>query len=249
MKWTHELLVIINNDINSSDIKKSLSRYFLNNYFNNYWPSLAEAAKMCFISESVVTNFAKSLGFSGYREFIFKTRQEFKDYNKLNESNILSNSSAMFTKIANYFINNENKINELVKILRTKKNIYIVCSTIFKNYVIDFYNLLINNNINCILLMDDRGLISNQNKINDGTDAMIYFISSFESLSAIEQYKNFYKKIKDIIIICDESKAENFDVFKLMITFYNTNHVNVFEKISNLYMLFNIIDLKLKSSS
>lgn len=248
MKWIHELLVNINNDINTSEIKKNLSRYFLNNYFNNYWPSLGETAKVCFVSDSVVTNFAKNLGFSGYREFIFKAKEEFKNYNKSNIVSDLKNDNQMFENICNYFINIDNKINALVDILKNRKNIYLICSPILKNSVIDFYNLLINNNINCILLMNDRGLIARKDKIINGNDVILYFVSSFESFGIIEQYKYFKEKIIDNIIICDESKCDNFDTYKLMITLYNSNHSNIYEKISNLYMLFNIIDLKLKSS-
>ncbi|AGR41246.1 hypothetical protein [Spiroplasma taiwanense] len=71
-----ELLVDLSKS-NSKSSYKSIATIILKNYNTGIFKNQIELAKECFVSESVLTKFAKKLGFSGFREFNFSLKNEY----------------------------------------------------------------------------------------------------------------------------------------------------------------------------
>ncbi|QEH61960.1 hypothetical protein SCHIN_v1c07650 [Spiroplasma chinense] len=120
-------------DMSKKDSKssaKNIAEVILRNLNEGLIKNQTELAKECFVSESVLTKFAKKLGFSGFREFNWMLKTEYSKY-YLNNSKKLDSYELMgniFNDFYNLVTQNKDFLETLSEKIKLNNKVLIICS-------------------------------------------------------------------------------------------------------------------------
>lgn len=117
--------MIESNYENLTTVEKTIADFFINNKeFKNL--EAKSIADYLYISEASISRFAKKIGFTGYREFIYHyqaTFQEEKIEVEEGTKDVLNTYQELLNK--SYNLINEEQMNRITKLISDKKRIYV----------------------------------------------------------------------------------------------------------------------------
>ncbi|QEH61972.1 hypothetical protein SCHIN_v1c07770 [Spiroplasma chinense] len=130
---------------NSETTSKIIASVILKDYDHGIFKTQTELSKECFVSESVITKFAKQLGYSGWKEFYYSLKNEYKKYYiQPSSESVETNMLFEQIKIFNNYINVETQfLTNLAKAINEKKKVIILPSYQLEDCCEFFYECLI----------------------------------------------------------------------------------------------------------
>ncbi|AGY41728.1 putative transcriptional regulator [Mesoplasma florum W37] len=170
-----------------------------------------ELSEKSFVSESTITKFSKSLGFSGYKELVF----DLKKQNKLNEINEIGNMKNFLRDIDDWLISKKDTIKLIATSIAAEKNVYIYSSYQFRIASNFIYELLLEGEITPIIFETQYIFMKNIKKKKQSINIILFGGLDTESLVdqvEFEMLENF-KKEKSFLITSQfsEEKLKKFN--------------------------------------
>lgn len=223
-------------------VEKQIADFFINNREKIDF-SAQSVAQLLFVSESSLSRFAKKIGYSGYREFIYNYQLNFVEEAQIVQEDtkqVLNTYQELLNK--SYSLIQEEQLDRVTKLLSEKKRIYVYglgCSgLVAQEFKIRFMRF----GIDIEAVTDFHLLMMNEVRLNK--DCLVIGISlsgaTKEILDAMLQAKG--KKATTILITSryKESFIQTFDEVILTAVKQNLEYGNV---ISPQFPLLVILDI------
>ncbi|WP_031542336.1 MurR/RpiR family transcriptional regulator [Mesoplasma photuris] len=171
-----------------------ISKKILEHYNEGEFLSQSELANECFVSQPLITQFCKSINFSGYRELIIRLKIEYENIiylNKMNLNNLNETLSDLIT--LHEFINNNIKIlNELINSILNNEKIAFISSG-QSNYSMQFFINSINiKGFTNVVFFNSQSLGRSSRYVDSLFKFNKYFFTFTGVLSPLE--KRFYNE-------------------------------------------------------
>lgn len=106
-----------------TQVEKVIADYFLHETIEDF--SSKAIAQKLFVSEASLSRFAKKIGFSGYREFVFSLNANIKENKRLDQLTEYSIHKYQEVLERTYQIVDNNQIIRIAKLLDSKKRVFI----------------------------------------------------------------------------------------------------------------------------
>ncbi len=117
--------MIESNYENLTSVEKTIADFFINNKENRNLDAKS-VANYLYISEASISRFAKKIGFTGYREFIYHYQSTFQEEKiEVEEGTkvVLNTYQELLNK--SYNLINEEQMNRITRLISGKKRIYV----------------------------------------------------------------------------------------------------------------------------
>ena len=211
-----------------SESEKTIAEYFLATDDEDL--SSKTVSKKLYVSEAALTRFAKRLGLSGYREFIYSYQQFKENEGKtiiLRKSPVLDTYEEILEKT--YALYDGDKYDEFTKLILNCKRIYIYGVGSSGYLAMEFAQRLIRLGLDAEAITNTHEILLNEVRIKK--DNFVMGISySGKSIEVIEALKSASKKgARTGFLVANDSKFRNeyFDVVLLLAHKQNLEYSNI----------------------
>ena len=211
-----------------SESEKNIAEYFLTT--DDKELSSKTVSRKLYVSEAALTRFAKRLGLSGYREFIYNY-QQFKEKeggNKtLRKSSIFDTYEEILEKTYNLY--DEEKYESITKYILSCKRIYLYGVGSSGYLAKEFAQRLIRLGLDAEAVTNTHEILLNQVRIKD-CDFLLGISYSGKSIEVIEALKSAVSKgAKTALLVANDSKLWNeyFEVVVLLAYKQNLEYSNI----------------------
>ncbi|AHI53174.1 MurR/RpiR family transcriptional regulator [Spiroplasma culicicola] len=193
---------------------KVMAANLITNFQDNIFLKLKEFAQLSFVSQSTVTYFCKSLKFSGYRELIFKLKNEREHFHK-NVNQVIKIDDFTFN-IYRWLQNNINFIINICQEILKYKKIRIYSS--YQSYMACLYFQEILRSKNILVEIVNCSYIDNFEYINKKEFKINLFIICGRDCKSLKKYflKLFeyqYQRGQFLITTLNQVKEIDSDLF------------------------------------
>ncbi|AXK51681.1 MurR/RpiR family transcriptional regulator [Spiroplasma alleghenense] len=211
-KSVREVLKQVENSKNQ-EVHKQIAIKILQNFDQNIFLKQKELADSCFVSESTVTLFSKSLGYDGYRELYLRLKIESEYYNIKNDEKNSQSFQGNLKSIRNEmnqifdFIDNQNEdLKIFIKEIKNSQSIHL-----FSSYeqVINAQNICDNLKRVCnhVSLEQIRHNHSKVLQSINKPDLVIFIISGIDNETIIQIYHNLLAQGVRTLVVASTSQA------------------------------------------
>lgn len=211
-----------------SESEKTIAEYFLATDDEDL--SSKTVSKKLYVSEAALTRFAKRLGLSGYREFIYSYQQFKENEGKtiiLRKSPVFDTYEEILEKT--YALYDGDKYDEFTKLILNCKRIYIYGVGSSGYLAMEFAQRLIRLGLDAEAITNTHEILLNEVRIKK--DNFVMGISySGKSIEVIEALKSASKKgARTGFLVANDSKFRNeyFDVVLLLAHKQNLEYSNI----------------------
>lgn len=211
-----------------SESEKTIAEYFLATDDEDL--SSKTVSKKLYVSEAALTRFAKRLGLSGYREFIYSYQQFKENEGKtiiLRKSPVFDTYEEILEKT--YALYDGDKYDEFTKLILNCKRIYIYGVGSSGYLAKEFAQRLIRLGLDAEAITNTHEILLNEVRIKK--DNFVMGISySGKSIEVIEALKSASKKgARTGFLVANDSKFRNeyFDVVLLLAHKQNLEYSNI----------------------
>lgn len=211
-----------------SESEKTIAEYFLTT--DDLDLSSKTVSKKLYVSEAALTRFAKRLGLSGYREFIYSYQQFKENEGKtiiLRKSPVFDTYEEILEKT--YALYDGDKYDEFTKLILNCKRIYIYGVGSSGFLAMEFAQRLIRLGLDAEAITNTHEILLNEVRIKK--DNFVMGISySGKSIEVIEALKSASKKgARTGFLVANDSKFRNeyFDVVLLLAHKQNLEYSNI----------------------
>ncbi|WP_339033605.1 hypothetical protein [Spiroplasma endosymbiont of Cantharis rufa] len=245
IKSIREQLIKISQS-NINDSSKVISKEIIKGYDNYIFLSQKELANKCFVSESLITYFAKKMNYSGYRELISRLKLERDIYNmdspiKL-EDNSIVNYRLEFEKTLSSIDAQNLEITKTINLLKGAKRIFILSSYDQINNAESLFNIMQiqGKNVHFSRYRKTNGYYVNDLKEDD---VAFFLVSGLDNNSLVNYYERLFEKNCKRIVVVSNSQAYKFKQPDSLIVIQNIEKHEIYEtaRSSYIYYLLNFI--------
>lgn len=211
-----------------TESEKIIADYFLNTEDEDL--SSKTVSSKLYVSESALTRFAKRLGLSGYREFIYflnRNRDNQADSIVCRKSPVFDTYEEILKKTYNLY--DEEKCKTLTQYILNSKRIYIYGVGSSGYLAEEFAHRLIRLGLDAEAVINTHEILLNQVRIKDN-DFIMGISYSGKSIEVIEALKSgAEKKAKTALLVANYSEIldEYFDIIILLAHKQNLEYSNI----------------------
>lgn len=211
-----------------TESEKIIADYFLNTEDEDL--SSKTVSSKLYVSESALTRFAKRLGLSGYREFIYflnRNRDNQADSIVCRKSPVFDTYEEILKKTYNLY--DEEKCKTLTQYILNSKRIYIYGVGSSGYLAEEFAHRLIRLGLDAEAVINTHEILLNQVRIKDN-DFIMGISYSGKSIEVIEALKSGAdKKAKTALLVANYSEIldEYFDIIILLAHKQNLEYSNI----------------------
>ncbi|ALD66344.1 MurR/RpiR family transcriptional regulator [Spiroplasma cantharicola] len=239
-----ELIKISQSNVNDSST--IISKEIIKNYDNYIFLSQKELANKCFVSESLITYFAKKMNYTGYRELVSRLKLERDLYNMDNpiklEDNSIGNYRQEFEKTLSSIDAQNLEIIKTIDFLKNAKRIFILSSYDQVNNAESLFNIM---QIQGKDVHFSKYRKTNGYYVNELTeeDAAFFLVSGLDNNSLVNYYERLFKNNCKRIVVVSNSQAYKFKEPDSLIVIQNIEKHEIYEtaRSSYIYYLLNFI--------
>ncbi|AXK51551.1 hypothetical protein [Spiroplasma alleghenense] len=180
------------------------------------FPNSKELAQEAIVSESYITQFAKKLGYTGYRELLTRLKYEFEHFHGEKEPthielDIFQDLQKDVVENINYFQKYKSVFLKLAQEISNSSKIFIYSSYQLRNFTQLFFENLLLLNKNVLKFDHTMQMIESSNLVEEN-DLVIAFISGQDNSHFIEVLQMAGKKTKNIFCITSHSQENRFKI-------------------------------------
>jgi len=247
-KSIKEVLITISNNENNLTYLR-IAKYLLNCLENNLTVKSSIVARDCFISESVLTSFAKQYGYSGFREISLRMKIENEYYQNKQESNYLyrDNFRFLFNKNLDAIDNQEQKVQFLINKLENSSKIYFLSSYEQTSQVELFAGELQEKGYSVFFNTNRKANSAWIKQVKD-TDLVVFFVFGLDNQYIVNYYELIQKKTANVFIVSSNSQKIKFKDYleNIVVDYSNRIDISLATRISSLHYLFSKVLFGLK---
>lgn len=193
---------------NLTIIDKKIATYFVQVGPKKY--SSKDVSHKLYVSEASLSRFAKKLGFSGFREFIFWVKREDESRQELDRLTEFTIQTYQKTLDNTYKLVNDQQIARIAKLLNERQRVFIYgigsSGLVAKEFCFRFTRL----GLDVDALIDNNEVAMNISRVNKSS--LIVGISiSGKTSEIIESLKMAKEKGATVVLLTSSKNRENFD--------------------------------------
>lgn len=213
-----------------TNVEKTIADYFLNNMEDNDL-SIKAVSKKLFVSQASLSRFAKKIGYSGYREFIFAYTSNLNENSRLDQLTEYTIHKYQYIVEDTYKTVDTRQMKRIATLLNSKKRVFLYGIAFSGLIAEEFYFRFTRLGLDCSALTNENEIIMNSARVN--AQALVIGISmtgkTTETMKGLQSVK---KKGATTILLTSVPNASHYEYCDEVIQLSHIKNLTVADVIS-----------------
>lgn len=157
-----------------TSLEKKIADYFLKSQKDDDF-SIKAISKLLFVSEASLSRFAKKIGYSGYREFIFAYTANLNDNKRIDQLTEYAIHQYQYIVENTYKTVDTDQMIRIAKLLESKKRVYVYGIAFSGLAAEEFYHRFTRLGLDCTAVLNENDIVMNNARLN--CDSLVIGIS------------------------------------------------------------------------
>lgn len=192
-----------------TNVEKTIADYFMNNQQDSDF-SIKTVSKHLYVSEASLSRFAKKIGYSGYREFIFAYTSNLNDNKRIDQLTEYAVHQYQYIVENTYQTVDTEQMIRIARLLDSKKRVFVYGIAFSGLVAEEFYYRFARLGLDCDALNNYNDMVTNNSRINHNSLVIGISIEGKTS-EIINGLKSAKKKGATTLLMTSVYNAKHYD--------------------------------------